>query len=118
MTVKKFTEDEMKCNCGCGLLIKNQHFIDKITAARIISGVPYKINSWCRCKNHNSDEGGKDDSAHLKGLAVDISTPTSYSRFHVYRGLIMAGFTRIGHGKDFIHADDDLTKPQRVVFDY
>ena len=119
MHIEKFTIDEIMCNCGCGFIIEDEKFIEMLTAARIISGVTYRIRSWCRCSKHNKDEGGKETSGHRRGIAADIETLSSYMRFRVYYGLIMAGFRRIGHGKDFLHADIDIiSKFSPCIFDY
>jgi hypothetical protein len=36
----------------------------------------------------------------------------------IVRGLLDAGFTRIGIAKTFIHADDDAESPQQVMWLY
>lgn len=94
----------------------NPDFLEKLEFARIISGVPYKLSSAFRCSAHNLDVGGREDSAHMRGLAVDIKTPNSRIRFHVLRGLIKAGFNRIGIYNTFIHVDDDTSKPAEVAW--
>ena len=86
--------------------------------ARTISGIPYKLTSACRNPEQNKKAGGKDTSSHLDGWAVDILADNSVSRFKIIMGLIRAGFTRIGIGKDFIHADKDPNKPAEVTWVY
>lgn len=53
-----------------------------------------------------------------KGIAIDLQAKYSRQRFLIIRGLIEAGFTRIGIGENFIHVDDDKDKDQRVVWHY
>jgi hypothetical protein len=91
-------------------------FLEKLQWARTLSDCPYGLSSACRCKDHNRDVGGLDNSSHLNGLAVDIKTPNARIRFQVLYGLIKAGFTRIGIYKSFIHVDGDESKPQKVCW--
>lgn len=93
-------------------------FLNKLQEARTIAGVPFSINSGYRTKEHNKKVGGKPDSSHLKGLAVDISCTSSNRRCVVLSSLIKAGFTRIGIGRTFIHVDLDDSKVQNVYWMY
>jgi uncharacterized protein YcbK (DUF882 family) len=88
-----------------------------LDGARELAGVPFVITSAFRCKTHNANEGGRDQSAHLFGYAVDIVAADNHSRFRIVYGLIHAGFTRIIIYKDkkFIHADIDGTKPNEIL---
>ena len=82
------------------------------------SDCPYVINSGFRTKEHNKKVGGKENSSHRKGYAVDIKATTSRHRHDIIFGLMMAGFNRIGIGKTFIHADDDPDKDEDVIWLY
>lgn len=82
--------------------------------ARSLAGVPFKISSGYRCNKHNKHVGGVKNSAHLKGLAVDIEVPDNVSRLKILRALVIVGFNRIGISKGFIHADIDKSKPDNV----
>lgn len=116
-----FREYEFNCKCGkCkeGYMEMSKTFLYMLDRARKISDCPYVINSAMRCKKHNRDIGGKPESEHLSGHAVDISTPNSRTRFRVLYGLIQAGFTRIGIGPDFIHAGNMINKDQEVLWLY
>ena len=93
-------------------------FLSKLDEAREIANIPFKINSAYRSKEHNAKIGGKPNSSHLKGLAVDISVTDSRSRFIVLEALIKVGFNRIGIADTFIHVDDDKEKSDRVVWTY
>lgn len=96
----------------------NQEFLLKLDRAREVAQIPFKINSAYRTPEHNAKIGGKPNSSHLKGLAVDISVTDSRSRFIVLKALIEAGFHRIGVAKTFIHVDDDKSKSPEVVWVY
>jgi zinc D-Ala-D-Ala carboxypeptidase len=93
-------------------------FLSKLDEAREMANIPFKINSAYRSKEHNANIGGKPNSSHLKGLAVDISVTDSRSRFIVLEALIKVGFNRIGIADTFIHVDDDKDKSDRVVWTY
>jgi len=92
--------------------------LEMLDSARAYAEIPFKINSAWRCEEHNKKVGGKPDSAHIYGKAADISTPDSRTRFWVVYGLIQAQFTRIGIGKNFIHADTDHNKDKEVAWLY
>lgn len=114
----KIKRDEYECKCGCGLNNVKQELIDRTLIARGDAGVPFIINSGCRCEDWNTEEGGSDTSSHLKGEAEDIRCTTSRNRFKIVKSLLDAGFTRIGIGKTFIHADIDRKKTPGVVWLY
>lgn len=96
----------------------NLDFLAKLDKAREEAGIPFKINSAFRTTEHNAEVGGKPNSSHLRGLAVDISVTDSRTRFIVLEALIKVGFNRIGVAKSFIHVDDDKEKSDRVVWVY
>jgi zinc D-Ala-D-Ala carboxypeptidase len=93
-------------------------FMKQLDIARNFSKVPFRISSGYRSEEHNRKVGGVKDSAHMKGLAVDIVADTSTKRHAVLTALLLAGFERIGIGKDFIHVDADTSKPGQVIWLY
>lgn len=116
---RNFEQSELSCKC-CGFYNFKQDTLEKLQNARDFAGIGFVINSGCRCKKHNAEVGGKSNSAHLSGRAVDIATPNSNARFIIIKALIDAGFVRIGYNskKKFLHVDNDPSKPQNVLFDY
>ena len=86
--------------------------------ARTIAGISFRVNSGIRTEARNAEVGGKPNSAHIGGYAVDIECRTSRHRFLMTRALLEVGFTRIGWGESFIHVDTDPTKPQSVGWLY
>jgi len=111
--VKFFTKKEFNCRC-CGKSNISANLVLKLDLARELAETPFVITSGYRCPQHNEEVGGVKDSAHVLGLAVDIAVPNNVARLKIIRGLIIAGFRRIGIGKDFIHADIDKSKPQNL----
>lgn len=95
-----------------------KEFLDRLERSRSDAATAYKLTSAFRCINYNLSVGGKPDSAHRCGRAVDIACTTSYNRFLILNALIRNGFTRIGIASDFIHVDDDPTKPDWVIWTY
>ncbi|WP_373002188.1 D-Ala-D-Ala carboxypeptidase family metallohydrolase [Sulfurimonas sp.] len=115
-TIHKFKESEFACKCGCGLNNISKDLVIQLDIARLSSGVPFKLNSACRCVNHNRKEKGSISSSHLKGLAVDIALDSSSDRFKIIKSLIVHGFNRIGVYEDFIHVDVDNAKAKNVIW--
>lgn len=115
-----FKPSEFKCKCGCGLGFKDmkRSLIQQLEYARCVANKPFIITSAIRCPEHNKAVHGVDDSTHLTGYAVDIKAKDSATRYAVLRGLIQAGFRRIGIHKSFIHADSHPGKPLDVSWMY
>ncbi len=115
--IKHFKPEEFNCPC-CGKNNINMDLVRTLDRAREIAGVPFIITSGYRCDRHNAEVGGKQNSSHLSGYAVDIKSTDSKTRYLIIKALLAVGFTRIGVAKDFIHADKDSEKPQDVVWVY
>jgi zinc D-Ala-D-Ala carboxypeptidase len=120
---KYFKEYEWECQCDCGESHVRASSLLKLDDARGIAGIPFLINSGCRCELHNLRIGGSPTSSHIASedkpsCAFDIAVPNSHARYVILSALIKAGFTRIGIAKTFIHVDDDETKPPHVTWLY
>lgn len=113
--VKHFKQEEFTCKCGCGFNNINDELVLLLDIARGLAKVPFSINSACRCDKHNKQIGGVEDSAHTKGLAVDISTLSDSVRFAVVSALLKVGFKRVLMYSTFVHVDEDLTKPNPIL---
>ncbi len=94
----------------------DREFIYRLTIAREFSNIPYIITSGYRSITYNKSIGGKHDSSHTKGLAVDIKCSNSETRFKIILGLLFAGFNRIGVYKNHIHVDSDNTKHPELIW--
>lgn len=116
--MKYFKIEEFKCKCGCERAEMMPSTLDKLDKAREIAGIPFKVNSGYRCEAHNKAVGGKSEGAHTSGYAIDIEASVSPSRYLILKSLLEAGFNRIGIANGFIHADDDPSKPPKVIWTY
>lgn len=113
--MKYFTLDEFDCpslpNSGKNM---DTNFLTKLEEAREIAGVPFKITSGYRTKEHNEAVGGVANSSHLIGVAADIAVSSGSERYIILNALLKAGFKRIGVAKTFIHCDTDPNKSNSV----
>ena len=114
---KNFSRDEFACRCGCGGVKVCEYLVEKLQVIREKLG-PMHINSGYRCVSHNLQVGGSPESSHLRGCAVDIRCENSFDRFFLIKYLLQEGFSRIGIGPTFIHADLDAEKPQNLIWLY
>jgi hypothetical protein len=118
---KYFSRSEVICKCGCGFGNIDYSLLSYLDEIRESIKRPLYLTSACRCHSYNQSIGGKSNSAHVKGLAVDIKTENPKERFEVLQEIFSfcdPEVTRIGIAKDFIHMDIDGTKPQGVVWLY
>jgi len=95
----------------------DKDFLAKLDKAREFAKVPFVINSAYRSPEH-PESIKNPTSSHIKGLAVDIRTTDSRTRYKVLNALIHVGFNRIGIADTFIHVDDDKDKSQQVIWTY
>ncbi len=114
---QNFSRWEFECPCGCRHDHVHEELVERLQKVRTNFG-PITVNSGCRCEAHNRTVGGKTASAHLRGWAVDLRCPNSFSRFHLLKHLVNEGFRRIGIGQGFIHVDFDPGKPQSLIWLY
>lgn len=85
--------------------------------ARGLAKVPFLITSGFRTPEQNIAAGGAPNSAHLRGLAVDLRCHSPWSRYRMVSGAYLAGFRRMvlyasdGH----LHLDADPSLEQDVL---
>lgn len=95
---------------GSGSMI-DKHLVRGLNRARHILGSAIRVNSGYRTPAQNDRVGGVSNSAHLRGLAADI-TPTVATLDELLDAVRSAGFRRIGiyRSRNFLHVDIDSTK--------
>jgi uncharacterized protein YcbK (DUF882 family) len=120
--IKHFKQEEFACP-HCGECHMDEEFMLMLDSARDDAGVPFKINSGYRCQEHDNKVAGEDAAVdnHVTGKAADVVVDGSRIRYKIVSALIMAGFTRVGLGKNFLHVDycdADENKPTEVMWLY
>ena len=93
-------------------------FLNKLSKARELAAIGFKITSGYRSPAHNEKVGGVPSSSHTLGHACDIYAPTSRQKYIIINALLQAGFDRIGVAKNFIHVDDDPSKNKEEIWTY
>jgi uncharacterized protein YcbK (DUF882 family) len=96
----------------------DQQLMRQLDAAREAAGIPFVLNSAYRSVAYEKTKGRTGTSSHCKGLAVDIRCNSDANRWKVVAALMDNGFTRIGIGRTYVHADLDRAKTQRVIWHY
>lgn len=94
--------------------IMDMQFVKLLDNMRQVTNIPMKINSGVRTISHNKIVGGKRNSSHLKGVAVDIHCNSSITRQKLITAAIRYGIKRIGIGNTFIHIDVDSSKSPSI----
>ena len=94
------------------------HFLELLDAMREEAGIPFHINSGYRTKEHNMKVGGGPNSAHIRGMAADISATSGREKYLILRTAIIQGIRRFGVGKNFVHVDIDATLPEPTMWLY
>lgn len=128
----RFSQEEFRCNCGCGTENPNREFLERLQRARIRAGIPFHVNSGSRCADHNRDVGGVDSSSHLATMvsksgtddeeiqshAADIGARGPRQRGIIIPALLAVGFNRLGIATSFVHVDIDPALPPNVIWLY
>lgn len=113
---KHFKATEFICPC-CGKIMVDTLLLDKLCELRKRLGFPLVITSGYRCKKHNKEVGGKRNSEHLFGKAVDVAIKDSYHRYLFLKEAVTL-FNRIGIAHNFIHIGVSKEHPQNVAWLY
>jgi len=115
---QNFSRREFRCKCqGCDEDHISLELVEALEKVRVLYGRAIYITSGVRCKEHNKICGGKSDSSHLTGYAVDIGCANSTQRYRLV-SLLVNYFNRVGIGQDFIHIDLDPNKNKEVMWLY
>lgn len=119
ISLKYFTDEEFKrAQPSCSLDDMNPNLMAMLDQARHYAGVPFKINSAYRSVEYEKSKGRSGTSQHTKGNAVDIACYTSNFRYRIVNALLVVGFTRIGIGSNFIHADIGYKGSEPIIWTY
>ena len=110
MATKNFTDDELRCQCGCGQVNPNPLFkvlMGKVQELRDMYGKALTVTSAYRCPEHPM-EANKPKSGQHSIAAIDLGV-SRMGAYEVLRLAFSMGFTGIGVNQKgdhrFIHLD-------------
>ena len=108
-----FKRSEFACKCGCGFDTVDVALIEIVQAVRDRFGVPFDINSGCRCPTHNRAVGGASNSQHLFGRAADIDSSRSDVSPDRVADYVEENFPHMSVGRynTFTHVDSRTNGP-------
>jgi len=120
-----FTDKELSCRCGCGLM-PPQEAVERLYALRMILRVPLPITSGARCHKHNkATPGASTGSIHLPaasrrgrsaewgGGAFDIVANDGL-KIKIIDAALRCGFRGFVVGVNYIHVDD-AARPELMM---
>lgn len=120
-----FSDAELTCKCGCGLLPPPSHRA-KLERLRERFGKPLRATSGARCPKYNAQVSSTgEDGPHTKG-ATDLAVSGS-DALRLVDLALEQGFTGIGisqkgpHDKRFVHVDDlpnEPDQPRPTIWSY
>ncbi|HCG9221660.1 TPA: peptidase M15 [Vibrio parahaemolyticus] len=117
---RNFSDNELRCRCGCGQLNPNPEFQTLMAIVQYIReriGVPMPVASAYRCVNHPEERKKKKAGWH-NIAAIDLKVSRGVAHQVLELALIL-GIKGIGinqKGKHrFIHLD---MRPERMVWSY
>lgn len=114
-----FSPKEFKaCTPSCSIDDMDAAFLDKLDAVRESAGIPLVLNCAYRSRAYDLAKGRTGNSAHTRGLAVDIRCNSNANRLKIVRAALDNGITRIGIGRTFVHIDADTSLTQGVIWHY
>jgi uncharacterized protein YcbK (DUF882 family) len=127
MNWEYFSEDELKCKCGCGKSDMDPEFMRKLIRLRRYLEFPFPVTSAYRCPEYNQRVSSTGPNGpHTTGRAIDIGV--SGGRAYMLASAARSfGFTGIGlkqHGRHegrFVHLDDlgkSITRPRPWIWTY
>lgn len=105
---KHFTPSEFE-KLGCSIDDIDPNSLRALDYARSHAGIPFILTSAYRSKESELAKGRTGNSAHTRGRAFDIACSSDRQRFLIIRSCIVAGFTRIGIAKTYVHVDNDYS---------
>lgn len=116
-----FSQDELRCKCGCGVYYFNEKALDTLNSIRRDCGFALPVSSGYRCTNHPVERVKSQAGAHTLGVAVDISV--NRDRAHrLLESALAHGVPRIGVNQKgdqrFIHLDWAENLPSPTVWSY
>lgn len=109
--IPNFFAEEFFCNCGkCSNMKISEILLDRLHVLRnLMYKNPIIITSAYRCKEHNKSVGGRPNSWHLYGRAIDIYLPGRFEDHNYFinccKQLFEFTYTGSRNNQHFIHCD-------------
>ena len=117
---KYFTEEELKCKCGCDNAAMDPLFMEKMDTLRETCGFPFVVTSAYRCPEYNNKVSTTGlNGPHTTGKAIDIAA-NSHQKYKIIKNLD-SSIKRFGIAKTFIHIDNLSAGegfPEEVIWTY
>ncbi len=107
-----------RCTPACRIEDMDADFLALLDKVREKAGIPFVLNCAYRSREWDIAKGRSGNSAHTKGLAVDIRCGSNANRMKIVRAALQCGITRIGIGKNYVHIDADDSLTQNVIWHY
>lgn len=113
---------KFKC-CNKASIDLDKDLITDLNSFCLAHNLEVEVVSGVRCPECNKKAGGKENSAHPIGHAIDIKTENSNLRFLLLCWFMKKGYSRFGIAKTFTHIDNaDKVNPKvyvpRVIWIY
>jgi len=119
--VSYFSEDELRCQCGCGVYKFDPGMLEILNSIRKAVGSPLPVTSGYRCPDHPLEASKTASGAHSTGHAVDVGVRGEIA-LAVIREAQKAGIERIGVNQKgngrFIHLDNAPDFPKPAIWTY
>lgn len=116
---KYFSPSEFKrCVPSCDISQMDASFLGLLDRIRERAGIPLVLNCAYRSKAYDNAKGRTGNSAHTRGLAVDIRCNSNANRYRIVKAALECGITRIGIGRTFVHIDADKSLTQDRIWHY
>lgn len=104
MLSEHFSREELQCPC-CKRCEMDAGTLAMVERMRSILKRPLHPTSGFRCHKHNKDVGGKLNSLHLVGKAMDLKCYDTLTAYDFIAAAMQAGAGGIGIGPDKFHVD-------------
>jgi len=119
--VSYFSEDELRCKCGCGEYRFDDEALNQLNSIRRDFGRPITVTSGYRCGKHPIEAAKATGGAHTEGKAVDLAVDRADAlkllKIALRHGVERVGVNQKGSNR-FIHLDWSTDLPSPTIWSY
>ena len=116
-----FSQDELRCKCGCGEYKFDDEALDKLNSIRRDFGRPITVTSGYRCRKHPIEAVKATPGAHTEGKAVDLAVDRADAlkllKIALRHEVQRVGVNQKGSSR-FIHLDWSTDLPSPTIWSY